>query len=110
MALGTVNSVNKWFDPKKILSADDKNVPNGVAGLDENGKLPLSQLPDISGIVNACIAEHNSSDAAHSSLQTQLQAVILRLQALELKYGTKITENQFAVTFETLDKVIVTGV
>ena len=56
------------------------------------------------------IATHNSDANAHPALHIDLSSIDSRLNSLELKFGTNITANPFAVDFQTLNGLIVTGV
>lgn len=56
------------------------------------------------------IEEHNQDQAAHPYIQGQVSTMDSRLSLLELMYNTDVSGNPFTVTFETLDKVSVTGV
>ena len=50
------------------VSAKDKGKANGVAGLDENGKVPSGQLPEMNYEGKGAVDTHNKSSAAHAAL------------------------------------------
>lgn len=66
--------------------------------------------PETDSIVSEAVREHNTGQSAHAGIVTSLSALDTRLAMLELKYGTNVTGNAFAVDFDTLDGLIVTGV
>lgn len=53
---------------------------------------------------------HNEDENVHASLQTRLANLESRVQVLELKYATNITQNPFNVNFSSLAGLEVAGV
>lgn len=118
MAYGPVNVGSEIIDKDLFLKNDKMGIPGGVATLDANGKLTESQRPDIDYYTKAQTDEktdakvliHNADASAHGDIRSALEAVSASVKALELKYGTNITENGFEVTFSSLDGLTVSGV
>lgn len=75
----------------------------------EAGSAAVATVNDIKRLQNA-LAEHNTSPEAHSGLQKELLRIDFEVSMLKLKYDTKITANEFSVTFETVDGLSVDGV
>ena len=50
------------------IATEDKGKANGVAGLDEQGKVPSGQLPDMNYEGKGAVDAHNNSADAHSKL------------------------------------------
>lgn len=118
MALGTVNVGQSQVDGSNYLTQEQVGVSGGLATLDANGKLTASQRPDVDCYtqdqtdekISDAVAAHNSDAAAHPEIRSSIDALEASVKALELKYGTDVTENAFTVSFGTLDDVTVTGV
>lgn len=118
MAYGTVNVGQAQTDDSKYLTTEQVGTPGGLATLDANGKLTVSQRPDIDAytkqqtddLVDRDVSAHNEDASAHGDIRASVAAVEASVNALELKYGTDITKNPFSVGFTTLDAVAVTGV
>ena len=117
MAFGTVNVGQPRTDENKFVQKEMLGVADGVATLDGEGKLEISQRPDIDcytqsetdqNIVDA-VNIHNGNVEAHPDIRTSVAAMLAKIEALDLKYGTKVTENAFTVTFDTLDETEVDG-
>lgn len=60
--------------------------------------------------LNSGLTDHNDSDTSHPDIRIALADLTSRMKTLELKYGTHITGNAWAVSFESLDGTAVTGV
>jgi len=118
MAYGTVNVGQAQTDDSKYLTTEQVGTPGGLATLDANGKLTVSQRPDIDAytkqqtddLVDQDVAAHNTDETAHGDIRASIASVEAAVKAIELKYGTDITKNPFSVGFVTLDDVNVTGV
>ena len=78
------------------------------ADLDESGKIPAGQLPDMD--VSGSINTHNDDPAAHPALRNLISALDTRVALLELMYGTEVAGNPFVVTFGSLNDLTVSGV
>jgi len=73
------NQIDKQLDPTTLVHKSDKNVANGVAGLDSNAKVELAQMPYtagagivISGGVVSNSAPNVQADWGASSGQAQI--------------------------------------
>ena len=101
MALGIVNVGQAQAENNNYLTNEQVGVAGGLATLDGNGKLTESQRPEVDAYTQA------QTDTKISDAVDALEATV---EAIELKFGTSVTENPFTVTFSTLNDVIVTGV
>ena len=118
MAYGTVNVGQAQTDDSKYLTTEQVGTPGGLATLDANGKLTVSQRPDIDAytkqqtddLVDQKVSAHNEDASAHGDIRASIAAVDAAVKAIELKYGTEITKNPFSVCFTDLSAVNVTGV
>lgn len=118
MAYGIVNVGQPEQETSNFVTTDQVGVPGGVATLDASGKLTASQRPDNAGysksevdsLVSQVVSTHNASTSAHSDLRGTMAELEAAVHAIDLKYGTDVSENAFAVTFATLDNVVVSGV
>ena len=118
MAYGPVNVGSEKIDKNSFVTSDKVGVAGGVATLNANGVLTASQMPEIDKYTQAetdekisdAVLEHNTDETAHGDIRSAIDAVSAAVQAIELKYGTSITENAFTVSFGSLDGLIVTGV
>lgn len=118
MAYGTVNVGQAQTDESKYITTEQVGTPSGLATLDANGKLTASQRPDIDAytkqqtndLVDQDVAAHDEDESAHGDIRASIAQVEAAVQAIELKYGTSVTQNPFSVTFTSLDGVNVTGV
>lgn len=118
MALGTVNVGQAPVEQNNGLTTEQVGVPGGLATLDGDGKLTASQRPAVDCYtkaqtdenVAAAVESHDGSSAAHADIRASVDALQASIQAIELKYGTNVTQNSFTVSFATLDDVVVTGV
>lgn len=118
MAYGTVNVGQAQTDDSKFLTTEQVGTPGGLATLGADGKLTVSQRPDFDGytkeeaeeMATEKISAHNNSSTAHPDILSSIDALEASIKAIELKYGTEITDNAFTVSFATLNDVTVTGV
>ena len=118
MALGIVNVGQAEQDTNNFVTNEQVGVPGGIATLDASGKLTESQRPDTAGysktevdnLVSQSINTHNGSSTAHADIRGTMAELEAAVHAIDLKYGTDVSENPFTVTFATLDNVVVTGV
>lgn len=118
MALGTVNVGQAPVEQNNGLTTEVVGVPGGLATLDGDGKLTASQRPTVDcytkaqadAKVAAAVESHDGSSAAHSDIRASVDALQASIQAIELKYGTNVTQNPFTVSFTSLNDVVVTGV
>ena len=118
MALGIVNVAQAQDENNNYLTNEQVGVAGGLATLDGDGKLTESQRPVIDaytkaqtdGKISDAVENHNESATAHSDIRGTLASLEATVEAIELKFGTSVTENPFTVTFATLDDVVVTGV
>lgn len=118
MALGIVNVGQAEQDTNNFVTTEQVGVPGGLATLDASGKLTESQRPDNAGysktevdnLVSQSINTHNGSSTAHADIRGTMAELEAAVHAIDLKYGTNVSENPFTVTFATLDNVVVTGV
>ena len=118
MALGIVNVGQAQAENNNYLTNEQVGVAGGLATLDGDGKLTESQRPVIDaytkaqtdGKISDAVDNHNESATAHSDIRGTLASLEATVEAIELKFGTSVTENPFTVTFETLDGVTVEGV
>lgn len=118
MAYGPVNVGQVSEENKGFVVQDQVGVPGGIATLNADGKLTESQRPDIDcytreetdAKVSGAVSTHDGSGAAHPGIRSAIDAVEASVLALELKFGTSVTENPFTVSFANLDAVNVTGV
>lgn len=100
------------------VSQEQVGVPGGVATLGGDGKLTVSQRPEIdaftreetAGKITDAVRTHNSDTGAHGNIQAKVADVAASVRALELKLGAEVTENQFTVSFGSLRDVEITGV
>lgn len=60
--------------------------------------------------LTAAVVAHNIDPAAHPHLLGLYTGLDARLSLLELMYSTKVSGNPFAVTFESLTGLVVTGI
>lgn len=70
----------------------------------------VTMLPLFLEETKKLIAAHDADPEAHYSIQNSVTDIDARLALLELMYNTNVTGNPFAVTFATLEGVIVEGV
>lgn len=70
----------------------------------------VTMLPLFLDEAKKLIAVHDADPEAHYSIQNSVTDIDARLALLELMYNTDVTGNPFAVTFATLDGVILEGV
>jgi len=70
----------------------------------------ITLLPLLLDEAAGLIAAHNVSDIAHEDIRALIASLTARVRLLELINGMGSSTNQFAVTFETLDGLSVTGV
>lgn len=118
MAYGSVNVGSEKVDKNAYVTSEKVGVAGGIATLDANGKLTASQRPDVDCYTQAqtdekisdAVLAHNEDETAHGDIRSAIDAVSAAVQAIELKYGTSITENAFTVSFGSLDGLVVTGV
>ena len=118
MAFGSVNVGQQQADDSKYIGSDRVGVPLGLATLGADGKLTVSQRPNIDAytkqqtddLVDRDVSAHNEDASAHGDIRAAIASNEAAIKALELKYGTDITGNPFSVGFATLDGVVVTGV
>lgn len=118
MAYGSVNVGQARQENNNGLTQEQVGVPGGLATLDGEGKLTVSQRPVVDCYTQAQTEEkiadavdaHDGSSAAHADIRASIDAVAASIQAIELKYGTNVTQNPFTVSFGTLGDVTVTGV
>ena len=118
MAYGSVNVGQAKIDDAKYVGSDRVGVPGGVATLGADGKLTVSQRPDIDAytkkqtddLVNQTVSEHNEDAAAHGDIRASVAEIDAAVKNIELKYGTEIKKNAFSVGFADLSAVNVTGV
>ena len=118
MALGTVNVGQAPVEQNNGLTTEQVGVPGGLATLDGDGKLTASQRPAVDcytkGQTDAKVADavdgHDGSITAHADIRASVDALQTSIQAIELKYGTNVTQNPFTVSFGSLNDVVVTGV
>lgn len=93
-------------------------VPGGIATLGGNGKLTVSQMPEIDtytreeieDMTGDAVANHNAAGDAHGDIRALVAELAAAVQTVELKYGTSVKENAFTVSFGSLNDVVVTGV
>lgn len=118
MALGTVNVGAAPIDNSGSVSQEQVGAPGGIATLGGDGKLTASQVPAIDAYtkaatdskVSGAVSTHNADQTTHGDIRASVADVAMSVQALELKYGTNVTANAFAVSFASLGDVEVTGV
>lgn len=118
MAYGSVNVGSSQVENNNTLTQDQVGVPGGLATLGGDGKLTTSQMPAVDaytkeqtdGKISGAVSAHNSNAAAHGDIRSQVADVAASVQAIELKYGTNVTQNAFTVSFASLSDVTVTGV
>ena len=67
-------------------------------------------LPMLLGEAQTLINVHNADPEAHPQIRGLISGIDSRLSLMELRYGTDVSGNPFAVTFESLDGTAVTGV
>lgn len=105
-------------DNSSHVSQEQVGVPGGIATLGGDGKLTVSQRPEIdaftreetTGMIGGAVTGHNTDTAAHGDIRASVAGVEAAVRGLELKYGTDIKENPFTVSFGSLDDLEVTGV
>lgn len=118
MSLGTVNVGAAPHDNSNFVSQEQVGVPGGIATLGGDGKLTASQVPkmdaftkeECEGVVRDSVETHNTSSDAHGEIRASVASVAASVRALELQLGADVTDNAFAVSFDSLDDVVVTGV
>lgn len=118
MAYGNVNVAVPGVsnDESSYLKTEQAGAPGGVATLDADGKLSESQRPDAytkaetDQRISAAVDAHNGAENAHSDIRASVAAMNASIKAIELKFGTNVTENPFSATFSSLDGLTVTGV
>lgn len=118
MAFGTVNIGQAQVEGNNYLTTEQVGVASGLATLDGNGKLTVSQRPDIDAYtkeqtderISGAVDTHDGSSTAHPDIRNEMADLQAKVQAIELKYGTDVTENPFTVTFSSIADVNVTGV
>lgn len=118
MAFGTVNVGQAQVEGNNYLTTEQVGVAGGLATLDGNGKLTVSQRPDIDAYtkeqtdehISGAVDTHDGSSTAHPDIRNEMADLQAKVQAIELKYGTDVTENPFTVTFSSISDVNVTGV
>lgn len=80
------NHINDTSNPHNVtasqinaISTSQKGVANGVASLDMNTKIPISQIPSLNydalGTANTTVSTHNSSNTAHNDIRTNLNNI-----------------------------------
>lgn len=118
MAFGIVNVGQAQSDNNSYLTNEQVGVAGGLATLDGNGKLTVSQRPEIDAytkaqteeLIEEAVNAHDSASGAHPDIRSAMADMEASIHAIELKYGTSVTENPFTVSFGTLNDVTVTGV
>ncbi len=118
MAFGTVNVGQAQAENNNYLTNEQVGVAGGLATLDGDGKLTESQRPVIDaytkaqtdGKIEGAVDTHDGSATAHPDIRGTMATLEAAVEAIELKFGTSVTENPFTVTFATLNDVTVTGV
>lgn len=116
MARGSLNT-GEGFDESEYLKAETLAAAGGVATLDGDGKLTESQRPAVDcytkaetdGKISAAVSGHNAAEDAHAAIQNNVQSLLTKIKALELRVGTNVSGNAFTVEFNDLDDVTATG-
>jgi chromosome segregation ATPase len=62
------------------------------------------------GKISEAVSTHNKDADAHSDIRAEIAEVKADLAAVELRYGTNVTENPFTVSFASIDGLTATGV
>ena len=57
--LRLLQGIKTQIDKSKTNILDTKGVANGIASLDENGNVPLSQLGNVDTDINECLRRNN---------------------------------------------------
>ena len=118
MAYGSFNAGPGKAPDEDVVRTNQIGVPGGVATLDADGKLSESQRPTVDAYTKAqtdqnistAVDAHNSADTAHGDIRASVAAMRGSINAIELKFGTNVTQTPFSATFSSLDGLTVTGV
>ena len=82
-----VTEIQLLYSADAFVASKEKGQPNGVAELDENGLVPLEQLPDLSGNGSETFAElmnsHNTSPTAHDDIRGIIENISDWLQLFD---------------------------
>lgn len=87
------------FSPEAFMTADD---------IDDYGVTIL--LPKFLVKAQELVDLHDISSSAHQSIQSDMSDIDSRLSLMELMYSTEVKGNPFAVTFDSLEGLTVSGV
>lgn len=118
MAYGSFNAGPGKAPDEDVVRTDQIGIPGGIATLDADGKLSESQRPTVDAYtkaqtdqkISSAVDAHNSAENAHGDIRASVAAMNASIKAIELKFGTNVTENPFSATFGSLDGLTVTGV
>ena len=61
-------------DKFPVIMAKEKDIANGVPGLDASGKIKKSQIPDLG--INESIISHNNDETAHNDIRILVQNAV----------------------------------
>ena len=118
MAYGSFNAGPGKAPDEDVVRTNQIGVPGGIATLDADGHLTESQRPTVDAYtkaqtdqkISSAVDAHNSAENAHGDIRASVAAMNASIKAIELKFGTNVTENPFSATFGSLDGLTVTGV
>lgn len=118
MAYGSFNAGPGKAPDEDVVRTDQIGIPGGIATLDADGKLSESQRPTVDAYtkaqtdqkISSAVDAHNSAENAHGDIRASVAAMNASIKAIELKFGTNVTQNPFSATFGSLDGLTVTGV
>lgn len=112
------------------IAEKEKGKANGVATLDDSGKVPSDQLPPMNfmtkeAVENYCMTTvlqeflkkahelingHNNDADAHHTIHAEVDILDARITLMELMYRTDVSGNPYTITFEELNGLQVAGV
>ena len=118
MAYGSFNAGPGKAPDEDVVRTNQIGVPGGIATLDADGHLTESQRPTVDAYtkaqtdqkISSAVDAHNSAENAHGDIRASVAAMNASIKAIELKFGTNVTNNPFSATFGSLDGLTVTGV
>lgn len=101
--------------PISIAIGEDKGVTVGydtelwMTAEDVYSYFELTLMPLLDAEIDKKIAAHNVNEASHPYILGLINELMSRVSLLELMFSTNVSDNQFRVTFETLDAVDAAG-
>lgn len=103
------HEIDKQLDPTTLVHKSDKNVANGVAGLDSNAKVELAQMPYTAGtgiVINGGVVSNSAPNVQADWGASSGQAQILNKPV----FGSGLTETSGVVSLAAATTSSIGGV